>query len=308
MIGGKESRFQLPRAGARIGLSRLHRAIAALFLSAAVATARAEVHESSIASAALGRDLPHVVYTPPPETLRGATPALILLLHGTVSRGNDWITMAKAAETLDRMIRAGSLRPVVAVMPDAGNSWYVDSAALGGPGDYQRAILDDLLPAIEKRWNTDARRESRAIAGISMGGFGALRLAFARPELFVAAASMSGAFWTRSDQRTRPPEVIARIFQGAFGTPFDRDRFVALSPLGEALRLDPRRAPAVMFIAGRDERFRSLEESRDLAARFAERGIAVEVADVAGDHDWGTWERSLEPVLSFVERSFATRR
>lgn len=310
MIGGENDRLQLPRAAAGTTCSALRRALAVLcvFVTAITTAARAEVHEAHVASVALGRDLPHVVYTPPPETLRGQPPALLLLLHGTVSRGSDWITMAKAAETLDRMIKAGQLRPVVAVMPDAGNSWYVDSAALGGPGDYQRAILDDLLPAIEKRWHTDARREARAIAGISMGGFGALRFAFARPELFVAAASMSGAFWTRSDQRTRPPEVITRIFRGSFGTPFDRDRFVALSPPGEAMRMDPARAPAVMFIAGRDERFRSLEESRDLAARFAAHGIAAEIADVAGDHDWGTWERSLEPVLSFIERAFAARR
>ncbi|MBL8703012.1 MAG: prolyl oligopeptidase family serine peptidase [Alphaproteobacteria bacterium] len=292
----------------RSGLARSCGACVLALALGFAAVGRAEVQERSIASPALGRDLPHVVYTPPPETVRGRTPALVLLLHGTVSRGGDWITMAKAAETLDRLIAAGRLRPVVALMPDAGNSWYVDSAALGGPGDYQRAILDDLLPAIEKQWRTDPRREARAVAGISMGGFGALRFAFARPELFVAAASMSGAFWTRSDQRTRPPEIVARIFQGAFGTPFDRDRFVALSPLGEAARLDPARAPAVMFIAGREDRFRTLEESRDLAARFAERGIASDIAEVPGDHDWGTWERSLEPVLLFIERAFAAAR
>lgn len=286
-------------------MNGLRCALVLLLALGGAGSTRAEIHEERLTSAALGRDLAHVVYTPPSADRPVAT---IYLLHGTNARGRDWVTMAKAAETLDRLILGGRLRPVVAVMPDAANSWYVDSGLLGGPGDHQRALLDELVPAIDRRWRTDARRGARAIAGISMGGYGALRFAFARPDLFAAAASMSGAFWLATDQRTRPPEVIKRIFDGAFGDPFDRERFERLAPWGEASRLAPDAAPAIFFIAGRHERFRSLEESQALAARLAAQGFRTEATDVDGDHDWGTWERSLEPVLLFIERAFAARR
>ena len=76
---------------------------------------------------------------------------------------------------------------MVVVMPDAGNSWYVDFAAVGGPGDFETAILDDLPQAIEEGMPVRRQRGGRAIAGLSMGGFGALRLAFKRPDRYCAS-------------------------------------------------------------------------------------------------------------------------
>jgi hypothetical protein len=80
---------------------------------------------------------------------------------------------------------------LIIVMPDGGNGWYIDDAN-GGPrwADYD---LDDLIPYIDHHYRTIAARSGRAIAGLSMGGFGALSLAAHRPDLFIAAASFSGA-------------------------------------------------------------------------------------------------------------------
>jgi enterochelin esterase family protein len=255
-------------------------------------------------SAAMRGGLGHVVYLPPGYREGEALPTLYLL-HGTFSRGLDWIDKARARETLDRLIAERRIRPMLVVMPDAGNSWYVDSAALGGPGDYERAILRDLIAHIDQRWRTDARRERRAITGISMGGYGALRFAFARPDLFGAAAATSGAFWTRFDQTRVPADRLLSIFQRSFGAPFDRPRFVALGPVGMASRQAMPNPPALFFIAGREDQFRALDEARDVAQSLRALGLESEMDDVAGDHEWGTWERSLPAVLLFVERVFA---
>jgi S-formylglutathione hydrolase FrmB len=217
----------------------------------------------------------------------------------------DWIDKAQARATLDRLIAGRRIRPMLVVMPDAGNSWYVDSAALGGQGDYETAILRDLVLHIDTRWRGDARRERRAIAGISMGGYGALRFAFARPDLFSAAAAMSGAFWTRFEQGRVPADRLLAIFERSFGEPFDRPRFVALGPVATASRQRLAQPPSVFFIAGREDQFRALDEARDVARALRELGIESEIDDVAGDHEWGAWERALPPVLLFVEREFA---
>ena len=296
--------------GGKAPMSRLvpPLAIMAAWLHAvapAAAQTQSVVHlEETTASPALGRGLPHVVYTPPGYDPAGPAPASVYLLHGTRSRGVEWITMAKAQATLDRLILGGQLRPVVVVMPDAQNSWYVDSKAVGGPGDYETAIARDLVAQIESKWHTAPTRARRAIAGISMGGFGALRIGFAHPQLYAAAASMSGAFWLRSDQARLPPDVARRIFQGAFGDPIERARFEALGPLGMAAKLNGAAPPSLFLIAGREDHFQTLPESRALAAALAERSIQVEIDDVPGGHEWGTWEISLEPVLMFIERAF----
>ena len=69
---------------------------------------------------------------------------------------------------------------MMVVMPVAGSSWYVNSAKLGGPGNYENAIGDELPRAIEARYPVSQSASQRAIAGISMGGYGALRIAFQR--------------------------------------------------------------------------------------------------------------------------------
>ena len=87
-------------------------------------------------------------------------------------------------------------------MPAGASSWYVDSGTVGGPGDYETAIIEDLPRAIQKRFPVAVSPKSRAIAGVSMGGYGALRLALKHPEMFTAVASMS-ATMPNSRQRAK---------------------------------------------------------------------------------------------------------
>ena len=71
------------------------------------------------------------------------------LLHGLGGGRHEWRRDGRVADTLDRLIAAGELAPLIAVMPEAGKSWYVDSARFGGEGDYERAIVQDLIPGID---------------------------------------------------------------------------------------------------------------------------------------------------------------
>ena len=107
---------------------------------------------------------------------------------------------------------------MVVVTPAAGNSWYVDNADAGGAGYYATAFLDELIPYIDSRFATLGRREGRAIAGLSMGGYGALRYALDRPDLFCAVASLSGALFK---PRQRLDEDDIEDLHGAFGDPFE---------------------------------------------------------------------------------------
>ncbi|MDZ7776092.1 MAG: alpha/beta hydrolase-fold protein [Bacteroidales bacterium] len=81
---------------------------------------------------------------------------------------------------------------MIVVMPDAGNSWYVDSDPAISWGHYESAIVEDLTAHVRDKYRTADQK--MFIAGLSMGGYGALHLAFKYPQHFRAAATLSGAF------------------------------------------------------------------------------------------------------------------
>src|SRR5688500_15413362 len=78
-------------------------------------------------------------------------------------------------------------------MPEGNDSWYTDSAIVT-TDKYESYILEELLPDVQQRYRTLEARYARAIAGLSMGGYGAIKLGLKSPQTFSFAASMSGAF------------------------------------------------------------------------------------------------------------------
>ncbi len=274
---------------------------AAVFAFAGVATA-SEVVDRHYASAALGRQANYA--TVRPETAVGKLP-VVYLLHGRDSSAGEWLRLGHVAETLDRLVAARRIPPLMVVLPDMGNGWYVDGPAMAA----ETAIVRDLAVDVERNFDARRDREGRAIAGNSMGGFGAVRIALAHPERYVAAASMSGAFWTRIRPDTQIDETmaarLARVFSGAFGEPFDPRFFVARDPEQTARRLAvdaPR--PALYLTASRGDRFRLAEEQDVMELRLKAAGLAVTSAVTEGDHDWGTWAAVFPDVLEFLAAKF----
>lgn len=114
---------------------------------------------------------------------------VLWLLHGGFGTFRDWTDVGNA-----EALTAGL--PLIVVMPDGGTGgWYSDwrSATPEGPQGWETYHLDELRPFIEARYQTRTDRSGRAIAGLSMGGFGAMHDAARRPDLFGFAASFSGA-------------------------------------------------------------------------------------------------------------------
>jgi enterochelin esterase family protein len=258
-------------------------------------------------SAALGREGSYDLYLPPDhDGLRGLP--VIYLLHGVQSRGDDWLDQGNLQATADGLIAAGKMPRAIIVMPDAGDSWYVDAPVPAGMGAMGTALMRDLPDWIEAHYPASRERDGRAVAGYSMGGFGALRFVLVEPDRWVAAAAMSSALWAFLKPDTpvtaRLAKSTARIFAGAFGNPFEPSRFAAESPLSLA-RSFPADAPrpAVLLISGRHEMFDAATEQDQARAALASAGIAVTVELTDGDHDWDNWKGMLPRVLSFLGAS-----
>src|SRR6266480_7310999 len=130
--------------------------------------------------------LPYNVVLPPDYRTSSTTRYPVLyLLHGLTGHYSDWLTKTNVADY------AAQYRMIV-VMPEGKDGWYTDSATV--PNDkYESYILRELIPDVEKHYRTIETRFGRGVAGLSMGGYGALKFGLKSPGTFMFAASLSGA-------------------------------------------------------------------------------------------------------------------
>jgi endo-1,4-beta-xylanase len=143
-----------------------------------------------LASKAMGHDVGYVVWTPADYDASGDTRyPVIYFLHGM--GGNEASDSAGFSSRIAQGIRDGHVPAVICVFPNGGRSGY--------SGDVETMIVDELIPLIDKTYPTKDEAKSRAIAGFSMGGAGAVRLSIMHPELFCAAGSWGGGMWRGAD-------------------------------------------------------------------------------------------------------------
>ena len=138
---------------------------------------------------------------------------VVYLLHGGSEDHRYWVERGQAVELMGD-------RGWIVVMPDGGsNGFYTNwwNGGAGGPPRWEDFHIGELVPAIDAAYRTRPERESRAIAGVSMGGFGALSYGARHPDLFGAVASISGMADIREPGETM---ITAGLASGAFGSPF----------------------------------------------------------------------------------------
>jgi len=149
----------------------------------------------SVLSAALGRPVNVRILVPADYTSHPATRYPVLYLyHGTSGQASDWVNMGRAEQTTAGL-------PLIVVMPDCGfdgdgGGWFtnwVNTTTALGPSQWESFDIDQLIPWVDANLRTIADRDGRAVAGLSQGGFGSTTYAARHPDLFVSAASFSGA-------------------------------------------------------------------------------------------------------------------
>ena len=151
-------------------------------------------YDVTVSTAALGRAVHVRVLVPSNYDQTGDRLPVLYLFHGTSGRASDWVEQGNAE------LATASLHLIV-VMPDAGfdgngGGWFtnwVDTKTALGPSRWETFHIDQLIPWVDANLRTIPARDGRAIAGLSQGGFGSMTYAARHPDLFVSAASFSGA-------------------------------------------------------------------------------------------------------------------
>jgi S-formylglutathione hydrolase FrmB len=238
----------------------------------------------TVKSAALAQRADVTLFVPP-EGRGVADLPIVMLLHGVYGSHWAWALKGAAHLTAARLIEEGALPPVALLMPSDGlwgdGSGYLAHAAQ----DFERWIVDEVPALAVAAVAGCTARSPLLVAGLSMGGFGALRLAGKHPHRFVAAAAHSAM----SDIGQFDALVEDRR-SGWSDAPADRSVFAALSDA-------PGPLPPLRFDCGRDDPF--LAANRALHAALEQAGIAHRYVERDGGHDWAYWSSALEDTLRF---------
>jgi S-formylglutathione hydrolase FrmB len=280
-------------------LATLARAVAgSLALCLAGAAGAGELVVDSLASKALGRDVKFTAYLPDGYKDAPGRYPVVYLLHGAGGDEYEWARKGSAVETLDGLIKRGLMRPIVAIMPTTGPaSWWADGAAEKA----ETAMMTELLPYVEAKYKVSSARQDREIAGLSMGGYGALNLALRYPAKFCAAGIISPAIYD-----PLPPETSAarRTPQFVRNGQFDADTWKALN---YPAHLDkyaqaPQKVP--MWIVSGDHDFLGIAVmSANLYWRLLKiQPRQAELRVIDGDHEWMTFRDALPDALQYIDR------
>ena len=229
-------------------------------------------------SRALDREMPYWAYLPPGYGASGQRYATVYLLHGVGGHRDEWINYG-VVSVADREMASGSMPPMILIMPQGDRGFWVNN--VGGPrwGDY---VVQDLVAQVDATFCTLPQPEARAIGGLSMGGFGALTLAFTHPDTFGVVAANTPSLHTESAD-------VAFLGSG--------DEFAARDPLSLASTLPGlERLRIWIDIDDHDNWLARAQELHDILDR---RGIEHTWNVYPGEHDWEYWTAHVLDYLHF---------
>jgi S-formylglutathione hydrolase FrmB len=267
----------------------------ALLVPAASATA--EVRSGHFESGALAREVSYVVDLPPSyATSPDRKYPVVYALHG-LFEGPEFWERRGLASILARLRDSGAVPDFLVVAVDGDNSFFVNSPA----GRYQDMLTKDLIAHVEATFRVVPGRAGRALLGISMGGYGALRVAFEQPSLVAAVATHSAMLLERiptAAQGAGRWQMTA--FHHVFGDPIDPGLWAQNDPLSWARRVDPKAVPALFIDCGADDRYSLANGHRDLDRILTARGIPHAFALPPGDHGYEFVRARIELSLRFL--------
>jgi len=241
----------------------------------AVASAKPRVEAMTIADKTYGKERRVWVYTPPGYSAK-QTYGLVVFLDG-----ESYLDELPGTATLDTLITAGKIPPVVAVLVDTSDNRLGDLANRMKFADF---AAKDLMPWVQSKWHAGADPTHVVVAGYSAGGLGAAYLGFRHPELFGNVLSQSGAFWRGNEGASEPAEWLTAQFKASRRLPV---RFYLDIGGGETHKA----ANGVVFIDA-NRRLRDVLQTKGYTVQYSEVPNAM--------HEPGHWAAALPGGLLYL--------
>jgi S-formylglutathione hydrolase FrmB len=242
----------------------------------------------SVPSEKMGRDIPVTLILPDGYAENEIPLPVVYLLHGAGGDHASWNDKSDVAQLAD-------LYDVIVVCPDGGKtSWYFDSPI--DPGyQYETFVAVECVNYIDANYRTDARREARALCGLSMGGHGSLYLAIRHQDTFSIAVPISGGV----DIRPFPKNwEIARRIGTIESHP---ENWETHTVINLAKNLKPGDL-AISLDCGSEDFF--VQVNRNLHQQLLDQQIVHNYEEHPGKHTWKYWKEGIERQMKFIDQQF----
>jgi S-formylglutathione hydrolase FrmB len=271
---------------------KLHRSlfsILALLYSFSIAAARVDTLE--VFSPSMNKFSRCLVLVPESYTSNATHLPVLYLLHGYSGNYTSWMG------TAPQLLEVVETYQLMVVCPDGGyDSWYLDSP-VDSTVRYATYITQELVPIIDQQYRTISTPSGRGIAGLSMGGHGAITLAARHPEVFGAAGSMSGGL------DLRPFKKNNWDLEGVLGKPVDYwDNWETASAINWVPQLKAS-GVELMLDCGVEDFF--LDVNRSMHQALLEREVEHDYIERPGGHDHLYWQNAIDFQVLFFNKFFS---
>ena len=293
-------------------LTRFWLALSAfLWLIAGPAGAQSRIDCSALNSRILRRAVRYCVFIPsgydagesqkPPRRY-----PVLYFLHGL---GDNEQTLFNSGgwTLLDDLRNQHKIGDFLIAAPEGRRSFYINSA--DGLERYSDFFFQEFMPRIESKYRVRSGRAGRAITGISMGGYGALRFAFARPELFSAVSAQSAALIMETPQQLNAASgaglPLLGVLSPVFGKPIDVAHWIANNPFLMAKRnAAGLRKLSIYFNCGQEDNYGFEKGAAALDHELSEEQVKHEYHAYPGDHSITYFLSHFADVMEFHSKAF----
>ena len=216
----------------------------------------------------------------------------LYLLHGLAGDYSVWMRCTSIE-------RYALERNIAVVMPDVGRSWYTDTAY---GGKYFSFVTEE-LPAVCRGYfkAMSARREDNFVAGLSMGGYGAIKAALRCPEKFGGCASLSGAFDVWSYRRMAVMDEWRGIFGYDLQDPAELEGTKHdICALAEKNKEENVPFPKLFMWCGESDNPSLLGANRRFHEKLEQLGVSHVYKESEGNHSWKWWDLHIQPAMDYL--------
>lgn len=259
----------------------------------------------ALESVLMKRKMRYALYLPPGYHFSKRSYPILYLFHGAGENHVSWLRRGNLKEIMDRLIESRAIGPMIVVMPDAGMSYYMNSRS--GEVPYEDYFFREFKPYMESFYRVAKGKRFTAVAGFSMGGYGAMLYALHQPDLFQSCVALSPGIRTDEEMEALNEGEYNSRYRIALGAHVEGEPHVSLyyaenySILNLVSRLpDGQKNQVRFYIDCGDDDFLYKGNSM-LHVLMRDCGVRHEYRVRDGGHDWNYWQTGLRDGLLFIQ-------
>ena len=261
-------------------------------------------------SAILRYDVHYSIYLPPDYAISGKRYPVLYLLHGFTGDNKSWIKQGEINKIMDAGIAKGEIEPMIIIIPDGKYYWYINDYQ--NKVRYEDFIFREFLPYIDNTYRTIADKKHRAVAGLSMGGYGSLVWAMHHPDKFSYCVALSASMFD-DDGMAQMPDQLYKYMSLLYGAPeakgHDRvtGHFIENNPIDLARTNSAESLKSVKWFIDCGKQDQLSGVNSELNNILTERNIDHIYRSRDGRHDWAFWQSGIDQGLRYLSEWFGDK-